>query len=140
MEKTTIERLDESLAEIAALNADLVATREHLASAQAANAAAVAEIEQLRGTVAKLTGDVAASEQRMAVALADLQAAASEIESLKKKLSLSAFDDIAGAKPVADGGEVLKTKSLREQFAAISDPVERTRFWKAQRAALVAGK
>lgn len=132
---TLAERLESALNQ----NAELTATVD-------AATAKVGELEQLsaeRGAkIAELTAALSASEESLKGAtekIAALQAAFDQhkaeseaaIAAERAKLSLKAFGDIGGGTaPVADGGEAVKQQSLLEQFAAITDPAARHKFYR----------
>lgn len=129
------ERLESSLAECAQLSASLSDATTKLAEVQAQLDERAAAIVDLSTKLGAAEESIKAKSDEHVALVASMEQYRIEAEaaaaSAAAKLSLKAFADIGGTDPVADGGDANSaTKSLIEQFNAITDPAARTKFYR----------
>lgn len=100
-------------------------------------AAAIEKAKELESRVAELaktTEDAlnisAQTAQKLAEAVASRDSISAELEKAKGIMALNPIPDIAGVEPVEHAPEAAEG-SIHEKFAAIKDPAERTKFYRA---------
>jgi chromosome segregation ATPase len=105
----------------------------HEATIDTLKAEAVAAVQAHEAAIAEIQGKVdGLAEERDAIT--------AECEKLQRALADPAFvaAGAQGEKPVDGGGDASDGKTLTEQLNAITDPTERAKFYKANRAAIKA--
>jgi len=133
------ERLDIALTRETELTAALESVNKQLASSLAALEESNKRNAELAADVESKAASLTLATAGMESAKAELAAAQAALADAQAKLALKQFDDI-GAAPVVDASANDAQPSIRDQFNAISDPAERTKFYRANKKALVGGK
>ena len=135
-EPTIVQQLEASEAKAASLSEQLATVNASLASLQSTNDANVAALSKNAAEIATLT-------EKLQVVIAEAEALAASnaklserLEDATKRLSLQQFDVIGGRKPLSESGEGGNADGLLKQFAAITDPAERSAFYRKHKEAL----
>ena len=74
--------------------------------------------------------ELAVTSSKLADAVAEVARLNADLTAAIGKLALAQFGDIGGTTPVKDGGESAAQPTMLQQFRAISDPAERTSFYR----------
>ena len=136
-EEEIAEEIEEDAAEeveAKTLTQKLVETQSQISANIEMIDAKTAEIEKLNAEISKLKEQAEEREIVISEQQDEVIEAGALVEAMKASLANPAAyaDAVDGeAEPVADGGSgEVDGGSLKEQYAAIKDPKERTKFWK----------
>jgi len=114
--------------------------RDGALSKLAEMAEVIKALESRVDELAKNDSEAAASQSALVEKLAEVTASRDslsvELEKLKAAASLNPVPDVTGEKPVDAAPVAAEVVDVREKFAAIIDPVERTAFYRKHSAEL----
>ena len=143
----TLKKVEEERNELKAANEAMEAAHaEKISELEGA----VAERDSKVGVALKELADCVGELEKRNAKIADLEKQAGELaeqvktekaarEKAEQALADPSFAISDGAEPVSDGGEAGEIqKSLSEQLAAIEDPAEKNKFYKANKDAIKA--
>jgi small-conductance mechanosensitive channel len=140
-EPTIVEQLETMTAQAAASSELVTGLQANLDEATAANAELTASVESLTDQASSLTADNAA----FAETITGLTAAQTELQATiatqATALSHPAYlDAVNGAAPASQQGGEGDNVSASEQYKKISDPNEKAKFYRENKALIHAGK
>jgi septal ring factor EnvC (AmiA/AmiB activator) len=130
-----VEDANKQLAESAQTISALTVERDAL-SAQLSEIGA--QLKSTKDNLDASSADLVVANSKLAESVAEVARLNADLTAAAGKLALAQFGDIGGTAPVADGAEGARSAKLIDQFRAISDPAERTAFYRKNRKEMLA--